>query len=334
MKWTKGIAIFLVLGSFLYSAVSSASVCTGRFYNPITDTNWNNLFPITVAGVPVGGGLNPPTLKQPPICICPSITTGIPITGIGMTYHEPSYVAEVTAKPGCFHSLGGVKVLGGYEQMSGAGKGATDTTSGQGDRKQVHWYQYPLFAMLQMFSSVCMASSNGFAVGYITEIDPIWQDDSWSNIFSPESILFSNPIAHAACAIDAASALVYYPIDALFWCAGAWGHMYPMSGNPNSTSSQQQSNGLTLAKYLARSARIGLLKTTLTPAAQCYAFFNPIMVKTQFRINPIDPVPHVGTPIYIGQPEIRWGYFPPMNFQTKEESSYLLWNGTQCCLRP
>ena len=339
MKWIKVATIFVM------TSVSSVGfgaglpggahpVCEGKMYNPLM-TNWQNMFPITIAGIPIGGGSNPPTLNEPAICICPSHLAAISVPGIGMTYHEPLYLAETTQKPGCLHSLGGIKLLSGYDQMSGPGKGSGVRAGGSTDRKQVHWMAYPIWALLEMFTdSICVAGSNSFAFGYATELDPIWQDDNWSNVFSPESAIFSNPVAHAACAIDAVSSMVYYPLDAIFWCAGAWGSMYPMSGNPNSVSSMQQSNGLTLAKFLARQYRIGAMRVTLTPAAKCFSFFSPIMVKTQFRIDPVYPLYRSGSPVYIGQPAIRWGYLPPMNFATKEASAYMLFSGTQCCLRP
>jgi len=83
-----------LLGGLNKSSYAAGS-CHGSFFNPITDPNWGNLFPITILGVSLGGGHNPPTLYEPPICICPSRILGIPMIGIGITFWEPLYIAEV-----------------------------------------------------------------------------------------------------------------------------------------------------------------------------------------------------------------------------------------------
>ena len=39
-----------------------------------------------------------------------------------------------------------------------------------------------------------------FDIAYITEIDPLWNDDTLTTLINPEVALFANPIAVAACA--------------------------------------------------------------------------------------------------------------------------------------
>jgi len=337
MRWIKTVflAFFILIPLQSYAISVSGSTCKGEFFEP-WKANLSNIFPITFAGVSIGGGSNPPTLKEDAICMCPSHVLPTVVPGIGVTYHEPLYLVESTKVPGCIHTLGGVKLLSGFDTMKGSGKTARGAgAKNSSNREQIHWMEYPLFAILDLFTdAVCQASSNGFSMGYMTELDPVWQSDLWSNVLSPESVLFANPIAQAACAIDAVSAMTYYPQDALFWCAGGWGSMYPFSGNPNTNSSAQQSNGLVLAKYLARSARLGVWRTTIGPKAKCFSTFNPIFLKTQVRVAPVYPKYQSGKPIYIGAPAIKWGYFPPLNYQMKGDSGYLLFIGTQCCLRP
>ncbi|MDA4835001.1 TraU family protein, partial [Enterobacter hormaechei] len=45
-----------------------------------------------------------------------------------------------------------------------------------------------------------------FDVAYMTEIDPLWNDDVLTTLINPEVALFNNPIAVAACAADCVAA--------------------------------------------------------------------------------------------------------------------------------
>jgi conjugal transfer pilus assembly protein TraU len=306
-----------------------------QFYNPISDTNWGDMFPITIGGVRMGGD-QPPTIFEPTVCICPSHFFGYPIPGFGITYWEPAFVVEVTRHPGRLTTLGQNNVLGNaYDTETGPGGGNSAKGDHEGeDRKQVHWYSYPLFRILGVeINSLCTNDEGGFDLAAITEVDPSWQNDVWAAVLSPENAMFANPIMQATCAVDALAAAVSYPLDPLFWCAGAWGTVYPFSGNPHSTSSDQQSNALTLSKFLARQFRTGMMLDTIGPQATCSAQFSPVWVKTQFRVDPIYPHPTFGHPIYVGQTEFRWGMIPPANYPLWQDSSYLLWVAHQCCLR-
>jgi len=307
----------------------------GGFFDPITDPNWSaDLFPISIAGISMGG-TQPPTIHEPTICECPSHFFGYPVPGIGITYWEPAFVAEVTHHPGRLLTLGGDDILSSYQQEFGAVNGNSSGVSHNGEnRAQVHWYSYPIFRIIGVFvNGICLNDEGGFNLVTSTEIDPTWQDDIWANVFSPEAALFANSIMQLACVADAAAASVSYPLDPLFWCAGAWGPAYPFSGNPNTQSSAAGSNALVMSKFLAREFRLGLMWATIGPEAECSAVISPVWLKTQFRVDPIYPNPTYGSPIYIGQTEVRWGLVPPANYPTEQDSAYLLWVAHQCCLR-
>lgn len=324
-----------LLAILLLCLPMSAWAVTGTIFNPLTDPNWAaDLFPITVMGVSMGGS-QPPTVNEPPVCICPSHFFGVPMPGIGITYWEPTFVAEVTRHPGKLLTLGGANVLPGFQQETGPANGnASGSTNNGENRAQVHWYTYPLFKIIGMFvDTACFNDEGGFNLASVSEVDPTWQNDIWANIFSPEATLFANPVMQLACVADAVSASVSYPLDPLFWCAGAWGSAYPFSGNPNTQSSDQGSNALVMSKFLAREFRLGLMWDTIGPQAECFAVPSPIWIKTEFRVDPIYPHPVYGSPIYIGQTSVRWGLIPPANYPTEQDSAYLLWVAHQCCLR-
>jgi len=318
-------------------AAAIGLVCRGA---PLAATailrmNWGDFLPIVIGGVPIGG-INPPIVHEAPICVCPShIPPFVPVPGIGISFWEPLYLAGTTRDPGCAVSLGGVNLLGhAYDTEMGQRRAATPGRR-SGSLLQVHWYDFPAFALINAAANtVCENLGATFNLAGMTEIDPVWNNDLWSAIFSPEDALFANPVAQAACVVDALTSSLNFPLDPLFWCAGTWGSVYPLSGNVNDETSDQQGNALALSKFMAWEAHLGLLWTSVGPGAQCFAYPSPIWIKSQYRIDPIYPLPTVGLPVVIGETPLRWGYLPPENFPLGEDSAYVIWNAEQCCLRP
>lgn len=317
------------------NAAAGGAACQGDFFNPLSDPNWSQAFwPITIMGAQIGPNSNPPMMYEPPICICPSRLMGIPMPGIGITFWEPLYIAEVERSPGCMSSLGGMSVLGGGYQMMAAEQQSSESEGEVNNtRMQVHWYQYPVFAILEMFKELLCLNSSGFALAYLTELDPTWQNDLWGAVWSPEAKLFANPLAQMACSVDAIAASVAYPIDAMFWCLGTAGPLYPLTGNSQHLGSNQTSNMQLLGKFIGKGHRQMMLNATIGPGAQCFSHPSPLIVKSQYRIDPVQPIRVRTPPIYLGQSEYRWGLVPPANYATRESSVYMIWQGQQCCLR-
>ncbi|OCX68170.1 hypothetical protein A6M27_17105 [Acidithiobacillus thiooxidans] len=339
-KNLKSLLFSLLMGfSVLLGTMSSASAvgiaCHGRFYDPITDTNWLDFLPITIMGLPLGTGTqDPPLMREPPLCVCPSHIMGIPMIGIGITFWEPQYIAEITRDPGCLITLGGINLLPMFATESGpVEKGGGKADDNDASREQVHWYIYPVFALLKLFTDFVCLDTSGFELANMSEIDPFWQNDLWGAMLSPEAVLFSNPITQAMCIVDAVSSTFYYPLDPLFWCAGAWGGIFPYTGNSPNTEGDQSMDMLELTKFMGQSATIGLLWGTIGPQAICFSTPMPLLIKSQFRLDPIYPLITEGAPIYIGESAFEWGYLPPMNFPAYDDEADLIWTGEQCCLR-
>lgn len=326
--------------AFLVASVACAAiaptVCHGKLFNPITDTNWNDFFPLTIMGMQMGPNGNPPEMYVPPICVCPG-AFGIPSPGIGVSYWQPTYIAEVERNAGCAPSLGGSMLFSGYslensEQAYTGSDGGTSESS-QSTRMQIHWYKYPLFSFFSAFNDLGCRSSGGFALAYATEIDPTWQNDLWAGLYSPEAGLFANTAANAACIADAIAANVAYPIDALFWCAGSWGNVYPFSGNSNESQTPFQVDNLELAKFIARLAREGLAWQTIGPSTICGAHVNPIWIKSQYRVDEVYPVITRGSPLVVGA--LPFKQVPGLLTNTPVNTSMvdLIWQGRECCVR-
>jgi len=83
--------------------------------------------------------------------------------------------------------------------------GAKESSQAQQSFYQVHWYVYPVIYWLELLVDFLCLEKQSFDVAYITELDPLWNEDELSFILNPEAVLFGNPIAQAACAADCAA---------------------------------------------------------------------------------------------------------------------------------
>src|SRR3546814_7128191 len=115
---------------------------------------------------------------------------------------------------------------------------------------------------------VCFEQAS-FDIAYMTEVDPLWQDDSLAALINPEAIIFANPLAKAACAGDCIAGTVNLPLDQLFWCAGCQGGMYPLNGNIPASIGHVQSSRLALSRFAYKMHRQALAWGTMGSAGLC-----------------------------------------------------------------
>jgi conjugal transfer pilus assembly protein TraU len=139
-------------------------------------------------------------------------------------------------------------------------------------------------------------------------------------------------LTQAACSVDAVAASTGFPLDDLFWCAGTWGSVYPLTGNSPTSNSPFQENNLVQAKFIARQSRLGLQWQTIGPSAQCFAHPNPIWIKSMYRVDQVGPIVRRGSPMVIGSPGLKQSP-EQSNYPTREDTVNLIWQGQQCCLR-
>lgn len=312
---------------------------SGSIVDVLANMDWNNAFPITFFGIDIGGGGNPPRLHEDAFCQCNWRTPGLNAIpyGIGLTFWNPIYIVETSKAAGCFITLPVEGLLKGYTAQN-SGKGSVGAHKGGSQRRQIHFYSFPVLKMLDMFTEVfCSGGNKGFDLVYLTEIDPTWQNDLWAATFFPEGTLFSNVLARVACGVEAAKVNFgrSYPIDAMWWCLGAQ-HLYPVSGNSDTGTASEQTNMKALGRFLFRQHRLSALSTTIGKKAACFATYSPRLPKQQYRIDPVFPsaVRGVSKPIVLGRSYLFWKFPPPVfNYASHESGAFVLWRGTQCCLR-
>jgi conjugal transfer pilus assembly protein TraU len=297
----------------------------------ITDICWACLFPVRIAGMPIGRGPVPSGAANQPLCACPD-NAGVPHPGLTVGMWEPARIVELTAAPGCAPSLGGIRLpLGSRRLLGTEGKGAyhTDDIAFH----HYHWYAFPLLLLLDLFfEGRCNADAlMDFDILYVSELDPTWTSSELAFFVNPEAAWLANPVALAACLADGAAATAGAPIDALFWCAGTWGHLYPFTGVQPSLGSLPRETSLDAARSLAALHRRGLARRTVGSDAVCGAPIDPFMSKSQYKLSMFYPLPETQRAHAIGESTFRWGEWRSIP-GPGEHHLYLLWRWNDCCV--
>jgi len=220
-------ALFAFLGAGQSHAASLT--CTGKFPNPISDICWSCVLPITIGNAAVAsmGQEDFSDGSIAPICSC-----GLrQIIGVSIGFWEPARVVEVVRKPFCLVSMGGLDLSPGIAAPE-HGRFTRPEASGVGAVfYQAHYYTNPILAWLEVLGDYTSCLEQGsFDLAYLTEVDPLWNDDELTLILNPDAVLFANPVAVAACAADCVAATAGFGIRQLFWCAGCQGGIYPLDG--------------------------------------------------------------------------------------------------------
>lgn len=313
----------------LSSLSVQANSCHGHFINPITDLCWRCMFPISIGQSQVVAGDVPDTKNlSGPICSCGD---PVPRMGIKVGFWEPARMVDVTRTPFCFVGLGGKK----FDVDIQVGQGTIDTDESGGDTAyyHVHWYLSPMIYILNLLLDFVCLETGGFDIAYVSELDPTWQDEELAFLLNPEAAFFANPVAQAACAADCIAASSRLPMDALFWCAGCHGSLYPFSGRVQNHIGGIQSSLLLAERLTYKLHRMGALWGSIGEQALCGMYPMPIMRKSQYRSQLLFPkADTTAKPCChpYGKNTQLWG--SGKSFPVKgEDFSYMIWRKRHCC---
>lgn len=290
--------ILMLLGTLLSSSIAQAkATCSGHFINPISDICWSCMFPMTVGSVPVIPSNYPDTSNPSmPISYCPKPPPIYMQVGLNIGYWEPYALTDVTRVPYCMVNMG-TELSGANMQRIGGRTTARESGSSDGGFYHAHWYKYPIIYWLQLMQSTACMATDAFDVAYLTELDPLWDDDELSFILNPEAILFGNPIAQLACVPEAIATTTnsVLPFDALFWCLGSQGSAYPLTGNTNYRDTPVQAGTLIMERLNYKLHRQGIVwETSGEDGAICYQYPTPILPKSRYRYQMSAPIPDAG----------------------------------------
>lgn len=283
----------MILGLWLmFVALTSTmadEVCNGKFPNIFEDICWSCVGPITVGGkevVNLGGAQEDNGTTSGFACSC---IDGLNVKiGVKVSFWEPSRIAEVVRTPYCFPTLGGAKIdLGvnapGHYRSPDANDGLKESFY------QVHWYVSPLMYLAEFLLDSGCLDKQGFDLGYMTELDPLWADSEATFILNPDASLFTNVVAQAACSADCVAASAGFPINTLFWCAGCQGSMYPLTGWVGAHISGIQASTLLTQRMTNKLHREGLMWNASGTESLCSYSIQPIMDKTNYKMQLLHP---------------------------------------------
>ena len=286
-------ALSLALSALPLPAVSGGSnTCSGAFPNLITDICWDCMFPMTIGGMPFNFGISGADYdtgaSKLPVCLCiKNLFAGTPIG-----FWEPRYMVDVTPTPGCMPLLGGVNI---NPPMNGEEYGAIKTNNSliggrsQSAFMQLNEYVNPVMTALGVITQTPCLDNRSFDVPYISWADPTWGDDSLAMILTPYAYPFAGIPSVASESPDAIAATAGFPFATLFWVAGSWGPMYPLTGNVAAATTQEQVAHLLVARILAKFHAAGTQQTVAGQDAlqSCGAMGVPqlVMDKRQYKTS-------------------------------------------------
>ena len=338
-----------------------AKVFSNKLFSAI---DWDNIFPIRIAGGKLGSGDIPDGAADSRfVCMCLD-NNGVPFFGTQLGMWRPNRLIEVVRVANCSPALGGTMLQSRTRLIGGPEAQEHDSTD-------VHFYNvnvwaFPLITMLNLFTST-QCGNDGFMdvdLINISTVDPTWNDEELSLLFTPEAYIFCTPPALALQLADAAASTVGKPMNSAIGSAGTWGSLYPLSGFGLTMGSAPQVTSLIATKALAKLHRIAFARRTMGNDTMCGAKISVTITKTQYRYSTFYPVPEVSGKLsdmysnfegedkdlaghqdsnfegedkdlaghhVIGEPTFLWGEWRNRP-GTGEDYLYVVWNWTDCCV--
>jgi conjugal transfer pilus assembly protein TraU len=332
-KSQKSLSSFCLALLFVALFASEArAVCTGAFLNPVTDICWECMLPFRIGGVVmVGTGMeDSPDSASSFFCTCKTSTGSVRI-GITMAYWDPAAYIETVKDPWCMPGLGTAMSSGGTGFLNGTSTDRNSSRQAPHTFAQSHYFVYPATALVEAYVDDACMEVGDFDIAYMSELDPVLNDDLASAVAWPEVLLFGNPIAQMACIADSATANAGYPLDPLFWCMGSWGSAYPVTNNMDNSSFIEANAGIA-ARLLFKMSRLGMLYDGAIDI--CQSTPTPIWYKSHFRLQAAKPV-RDWTCHPIGRSGLIWshGKNPPLFAGSSSDNFlWMVFKKRTCCV--
>lgn len=229
-----------------------------------------------------------------PVCACID-ALGVPEIGYPLSFWSPQKVNEVVTTPWCSPALGGAKL---QDTLIGLGYSDTSTKDGTSASAfyQYHYFSYPLMTMLDMLVlPSCTDGYMDFDLMYLSEIDPLHNNDLLALLLNPEAIIMANPAGLAWCAVDCATTTANQQKESFYGCAGCDGFLYPLTGNVPAQTDPVAGSSLITQRVLASLHRKGLAQKTIGDEAMCKPEYFPTIPRSQYRFSMIYPVPEAAS---------------------------------------
>lgn len=298
----------------------------------MTDVCWSCIAPIKISGIPLStSGYEPRGSASESVCTCS--VNGKPKIGVVTQMWEPTFLVEFPVMPGCLSVMNGTHISAFGRLNQGHHDMGTEDSADK-SFMHYHFYAYPLLQMVDLFVKRS-CNSDGYVdldLLYFSELDPTWNNDILAFFSAPESAAVANPVAVISCAAEATAMLTGArgQIDSMFWCAGAWGAVYPLSGTTTGGNGGLNTSSLLTTKVISALHRRGVMRRTMGNDTVCKAQIDPMLTKSQYKLSMIHPVPETSSTHAIGQHTMSWGAgrsIPAVG----EDPIYMIWRWNDCC---
>lgn len=328
----RSLAALVLILTFSSARAASDPTCVGKFVNPITDICWSCMLPITIGSATISNMGGQEDIPNPPTTLCSCVVN--PAVGLTVGFWEPARVVEVTRKPFCLVSLGGANLDPGIDAPE-----AARHTNGRGDQNsfyQAHYYHNPVVDWLKVIDDFPCLEKGSIDIAYMTEVDPLWNDDELTAVLHPEAILFANPVAVAACAADCVQASLGFGFNSLFWCAGCQGGLYPLDGHVSAHMGGVRTAELIAQRLLAKMHRQLLAHGWHGQSGLCGPYYLPVMDKMAYKTQLLQPIPATTKTMGrccqpLGRSTAIWG--AGKEYPVKgEDFSFLVFRKRNCCV--
>ncbi|EWS61940.1 conjugal transfer pilus assembly protein TraU [Methylibium sp. T29-B] len=194
----------------------------------------------------------------------------------------------------------------------------------------------PVLYWLEVVTDFPCLERGSFDLAYLTEVDPLWNDDELTLILNPEAVLFANPVAVAACAADCVAATAGFGMPELFWCAGCQGGLYPLDGHVPYHLGGVRTAALIAQRLTAKMHRELLAWGWHGRAGLCGPYFLPAMDKTAYKTQLTYPVANTAKDRGrccqpFGRSTIVWGAGKEYPVRG-EDFAFMLFRKRNCCV--
>lgn len=334
MNWFHKIAA-VMLAAFAVAGATNAGECKGKFPNPITDYCWSCMFPMSISGQTVYvNGQEDTDNPSHFVCACGSPT---PKVGVPVSFWEPVRQVDISRTPGCLVGIGGIQINLGFNAPVPAQAMKQQGELDYAKRSFYHsnWYINPILTWAGLVLDSDCLESKGLDLAYTTSLDPLWSDDEMLAVLNWDAALFANPFAQSVCALDCGAAMIGFPSNSLFWCAGCQGGLYPMNGVVEHHTGAVDTSVLLVQRMIAKLHREGVMYGTWGEKGECSNYPQLIMNKQGYKMTMTYPVPQT-TKILgrccqpLGRSTVLWGASKEFPIEG-EDFSYLIFRKRNCC---
>jgi len=252
-------------------------------------------------------------------------------TGTLITFWEPIRIIETVKDPNCMITAGEDNGESDGDTVNIDEYGTHSDTGAQEDHsvfQQMHIILPDYIRdSIRENDQRCWHASVGNTEEYLSESDSAWQDDTLAAAKYPLTAMAADYDRVRDCMTDAASSQLGFPNDVMFWCMGAWGMTFPMSGHVNNDE-YVTGNIAVAARGIYSGGRTGRIFDAAT--YYCYAGPMPQWIKSYFKFQPIRPVREEFL-VSIGLSSMDWDLgLNPEETDCMDNFAWVLWRKRWC----